>query len=162
MKTLGVASGGSAEPSATASRELSGPFAQQTPPHSAAATEVDERLLWAILEVFGRENQKFGDEGTLSREVATMADEANVTMLLCLGLEQAEQDKVVRLDDPISRKFTQSGINDRIICKGHGTGDQRALEFTTLSGTVVGRVRASDFLATAEQEAVDAIALSNS
>ena len=89
-----------------------------------------------------------------------MSDQAKVSMMLCERLEPAEQEKVERLDAPISARFIRAGLVVRI-CQGSGSGDQRVLNFCGPSGTV-GTVRAVDFLSAADQDAVAMIALSGS
>lgn len=89
-----------------------------------------------------------------------MSDEAKVSMMLCAGLELAEQEKVERLDGPISERFIRAGLVARI-CQGCGSADERALNFCGPSGTVAS-VRAADFLSAADQDAVAMIALSDS
>ena len=81
-------------------------------------------------------------------------------MMLCAGLEPAEQEKVERLDGPISERFTRAGLVARI-CQGSGRGDQRVLNFCGPAGTV-GSVRAADFLSATDQDAVAMISLSRS
>ena len=85
-----------------------------------------------------------------------MNDEAKTTLLLCSGLEPAEQEKIERLDVPISERFIRAGLVARL-CQGSGSGDQRILNFSNPSG-IVGSIRAADFLATTDQDAVAMIA----
>ena len=89
-----------------------------------------------------------------------MTDEAKVSMILCSGLEPAEQAKVERLDAPISEKFVRAGLVARI-CRASGTGDQRVHNFCEPPRTV-GTVRAADFLAATDVAAVAMITLAGS
>ena len=86
-----------------------------------------------------------------------MNENAKVTMMLCQGLEQAEQEKVDRLDGPISTKFHREKKVVRI-CQGSGSGAQRVLDFCGPTG-IVGRILASDFLAASDNDAVGGIEL---
>ena len=89
-----------------------------------------------------------------------MSEQGKVTMLLCSGLEPAEQEKVERLDGLIAAHLIQAGSAARL-CKASGAGDQRVLEFVGQTG-VVGRVRMADFLSAPDQTAIAAITLSGS
>src|SRR5438045_2170699 len=71
---------------------------------------------------------------------------------LCMGLETAEQEKVERLDEPISQRFIRAGWVSRI-CQGSGIGTERVLNFCGPSGAV-GTIRAADFLAASDHDAV--------
>lgn len=74
-----------------------------------------------------------------------MSEEVKMSMMLCQGLESAEQEKVERLDGPLAGVFIQAGRVVRL-CQGRTAGDQRFLDFTGPAGTVAS-VRASEFLA---------------
>jgi hypothetical protein len=89
-----------------------------------------------------------------------MGEQAKITMMLCSGLEPAEQEKVERQDGAISGMFARAGRAVRI-CQGRGTDDQRTLDFYDSAG-IVGSIRAADFLCASDQAAVTAIVLSGS
>jgi hypothetical protein len=89
-----------------------------------------------------------------------MANQAKVSMMLCWGLERDEQEKLDRLDGPISARFIHAGLVARI-CQGSGRGDQRIPHFCGPNG-IVGSIRASAFLAASDQNAVAMIAFANS
>jgi hypothetical protein len=86
-----------------------------------------------------------------------MSGDAKMTILLCSGLEAAEQAKVERLDGPIAGHFMQAGLVARL-CQGLVTDGERILEFSGPNG-VVGRVPGAVFMAAADQAAVATIAL---
>jgi hypothetical protein len=67
-------------------------------------------------------------------EVTKMNEEAKMSMMLCSGLEPAEQEKVERLDGPISAAFIGAGKVVRI-CQGRTAGDRRFLDFCGPAGT---------------------------
>jgi hypothetical protein len=87
-----------------------------------------------------------------------MTDNAKVSMILCADLEPTEQEKVERLDGPISERFSRVELNERIVCQGSGEGSRRLLTFRSGTG-IVARVAARDFLAASDEEAVAKIAL---
>ena len=89
-----------------------------------------------------------------------MKEESKMSMMLCAGLEPAEQEKVERLDGPISEKFILAGCDVRI-CQGRTDRDRRLLDFRGLKGTVAS-IPANTFLAATDDEAVEMIARSNS
>jgi hypothetical protein len=86
-----------------------------------------------------------------------MSDKAKASMLLCAGLEPAEQEKVERLDGPISERLMRAGLNARI-CQGSGEGGQRVLSFCGPTGTVAS-ISARDFVTALDGDAVAKIAL---
>jgi hypothetical protein len=86
-----------------------------------------------------------------------MSDKAKTSMLLCAGLEPAEQEKVERLDGPISERLMRAGLNARI-CQGSGEGGQRVLSFCGPTGTMAS-ISARDFLTASDEDAVAKIAL---
>jgi hypothetical protein len=81
-----------------------------------------------------------------------MSEDAKTSMILCSGLEPAEQEKVERLDGLISEKFLRAGRAVRI-CQGRIDGDRRVLDFCGPAGTIAS-VWASDFLAASDADAV--------
>lgn len=86
---------------------------------------------------------------------------ARMTMMLTDRLTPAEQEKVERLDAEIATKFIQAGLNVRIICEGHGAGNNRVLEFKGLvdSAPLLASIRAEDFLSLSDEAAVVSIKL---
>jgi hypothetical protein len=91
---------------------------------------------------------------TDSQSGDTKMDSAMISMLVCGGLESAEQAKVNRLDSGIAERFLRAGLNERVFCQGVGDGAQRVLNFRAQRG-IVASVSARDFLASDE----DAIAM---
>jgi len=81
-----------------------------------------------------------------------MSEDAKTSMILCSGLEPAEQEKVERLDGLISEKFLRAGRAVRI-CQGRIDGDRRVLDFCGPAGTIAS-VWASDFRAASNADAV--------
>ena len=79
-----------------------------------------------------------------------------MTMMLCSGLEPAEQDKVERLDGPIAGLFIGTGVAVRL-CQGRGVGNDRFLEFQGPAGTVAS-VPADQFMAASDDAAVALVA----
>lgn len=88
-----------------------------------------------------------------------MSGQAKRSMMLCIGLEPAEQEKVQRLDVPISERFIRAGLVVRF-CQGSGTDEHRALDFVGPTGTM-GTIRAFDFLSAADDDAVAMITLTS-
>jgi hypothetical protein len=86
-----------------------------------------------------------------------MSDDACVSMMLCVGIEPDEQEKVERLDRPISETLYQAGYEVRI-CQGRTDGGYRLLNFYGLKEIV--SISAEEFLAASDSEAVDLIARS--
>ena len=84
-----------------------------------------------------------------------MTDDAKVSMILCSGLEPGEQEKVERLDGPISEKFNRAGQVVRL-CRGRIDGDSRMLDFCSdpLATVVVATVPATEFLADSDADAL--------
>ena len=82
-----------------------------------------------------------------------MSEEAKMSMMLCEGLERAEEQKVVRLDGAISEKFIRAGCVGRIFCRGRIDGDRRVLDFCGPAG-ILASVWASEFLAASDTDAV--------
>ena len=81
-----------------------------------------------------------------------MTDGAKMSMILCSGLEPAEQEEVERLDGPISESFNGAGYVVRI-CQGRVDGDRHMLDFSGPEGTVAS-VSVTDFLAASDTDAV--------
>jgi hypothetical protein len=81
-----------------------------------------------------------------------MNEEAKMTMLLCAGLEPAEQEKVERLDGPIASQFIRAGFVVRL-CQGRTDAGRRVLDFTGPAG-IVASVQASDFITAPDDVAV--------
>jgi hypothetical protein len=84
-----------------------------------------------------------------------MSEGAKISILLCMGLEPAEQRKVERLDGPIADVFIQAGVVARL-CQGRTQGGERFLAFTGPTGTVAS-VRAGDFMAASDRDAVEVV-----
>lgn len=81
-----------------------------------------------------------------------MSGGAKMSMMLCMGLEPAEQKKVERLDGPLAGIFMQSGLVVRM-CQGRTQGGQRFLDFSGPAGTVAS-VNASVFMAVDDRDTV--------
>ena len=88
-----------------------------------------------------------------------MSEPAKVTMMLCSGLRAAEQEKVERLDGPISQYFITNGLSVRI-CRSRGETSDRLLEFCGAAG-VAASVPAAEFLAATDKDAIALIKLDN-
>lgn len=73
-------------------------------------------------------------------------------MMLCSGLEPAEQEKVERLDGPIAGVFIEAGKTVRL-CQGRVAHDRRHLDFQGPTGTVAS-VAADRFMAATDEQAV--------
>jgi hypothetical protein len=81
-----------------------------------------------------------------------------MTMMLCSGLEAGEQEKVERLDNPISEAFHRAGHVVRI-CQGRVEDEERVLDFCGPKG-VIASVPADEFMAASDAEAVAIVARS--
>ena len=88
-----------------------------------------------------------------------MGDKKNIDIILGdeKKLEQKELDKIKRLNFPISMKFHHAGLFGVRLCQGSGTGQERLLIFGDANHFEVGSVRADDFLAASDGEAVEMI-----
>ena len=80
------------------------------------------------------------------------------SMMLCAGLEPAEQEKVERLDRPISVRFNRAGLVVRI-CQGSGDSEHRVLNFCDPNRSTVASIPAREFLAASDEDAVAKIVL---
>lgn len=87
-----------------------------------------------------------------------MGDEAKMSMIMCSELQPAEQEKVARLDGPISEKFTNAGCVVRV-CQGRIDDERRVLDFCGPTGTVVASVDATEFLAASDTDAMAMITI---
>lgn len=83
---------------------------------------------------------------------------ATISMLLTEGLRPAEQHKVERLDSLIFARFSEAGIDGRVVCKGTDSDGDRTLVFST-AGKVIASVPCSVFLSAPDDEAVGMIHL---
>ncbi len=81
-----------------------------------------------------------------------MTDNAKMSMILCSGLEPAEQERVERLHTGIFERFKHAGHVVRT-CLARIDGDRRLLEFSGPAG-VVATVSAIEFLAASDTAAV--------
>jgi hypothetical protein len=82
-----------------------------------------------------------------------MSQEVKTSMMLCWGLETAEQEKVERLDEQISSAFANAGQAIRE-CRGRNDLGRRFIDFIRTDGTGGISVLSSDFLTTSDQEVV--------
>jgi hypothetical protein len=81
-----------------------------------------------------------------------MSEGANMSMMLCMGLEPAEQERVERLDGSLANLFIQLGVVVRM-CQGRTQGTERFLDFNGPAGTVAS-VNAREFMAADDRDAV--------
>jgi|SRR5579884_2404927 len=82
-----------------------------------------------------------------------MRKEVKISMMLCWGLEPAEQEKVERLDGQISSAFANARQAIRE-CRGRNDLGGRFIDFIRTDGTGGISVLSSDFLTTSDQEVV--------
>lgn len=112
-----------------------------------------------IAQQLGLAQRKVLASGSLSDALSAASGAATgigpvkVTMMLNTGLDEVEQDKVERLDGPISSAFIRAGRTDRVFIQGRIDGGRRMIEFRGMSGTLA-IVHAADFLAATNEEAV--------
>jgi hypothetical protein len=82
-----------------------------------------------------------------------------VTMIICSGLHAVEQEKVERLDGPITHHMLSHGVSARL-CHGREDNSDRVLEFSG-SGGVVATVNAAEFLGATDSDSIALIKMVN-